>query len=359
MEESDKKMICQMQRFTVSAIGMLNLLQMACVKKEDTSLPPKIVKSKKVYMESSQSIIDNLKNNNGDNSDHTRIIKKAFNTLKTETQCKFIQEKNPELFNTRDNNNKIITILPGIDLRVGYEFLDEGEKKQFWQYFYLFSSSVFNMIKYTNEKKFEKYTHVCETMKFIEEEMSKTGVLFNNMVFNPFIGLNVDNTGKNYSVDELFTGDALPNKQDVSIDSILSMMGVSKMFDEDKLNEELKGIGDKQINEATDKIVSLLGAGDNSDVKDVCNNLIQDIVLNFKENGIGNIGETLKKVAENAKVRIDSNKMKKTAESMKYFMENSQEKMKNLKDEDGKPINQQLLNSLAGPMSMMNMFAKK
>jgi hypothetical protein len=136
------------------------------------------------------------------------------------------------------------------------------------------------------------------------------------------------------------------------------MLGVDKMFDEKKLNEELKEIGDKQINEATEKIVGLLGASNNPEVKDVCNILIQDIVNNFKENGISNIGDTLKKVAENAKKNIEISKMKKTAESMKFFMANSQNNMKDMKDANGNPIGQQMMNSMAIPLNMMNFMNK-
>ena len=151
----------------------------------------------------------------------------------------------------------------------------------------------------------------------------------------------------------MFTGGELPKQHQISIDSFLTMLGVEKMFDEKKLNEELKSIGNEQINEATEKIVGLLGAKDNSEIKETCNTLIKEIVTEFKENGISNIGETLKKVAENAKKTIDITKMKKTGESMHQFMTNSQDKLKDMKDAKGNPIGQQMMNSMAIPLSMM------
>jgi hypothetical protein len=351
MSQDNRELVKQIQRFTASSISMLNLLQTVCVKLKDHELGTRDKKSKVKFMESSQKFIDTLKDQN-EEFNYTRFIKKAFSTLRNEEQCRQLRDKDVELFNIRDPTNKIVTILPGIDLKFGLRFLDDKEKSQFWQYMYLFSSSVFNMIKNSNETKIAKYSHITETMKMMEEDMAKTGIMFNNQIFNPFIGVGEDK--QNYSVNEMFSGGELPKQHSVSIESVLNMLGVDKMFDEKKLNEELKGIGDKQINEATERIVGLLGAADNPEVKEVCNILIQDIVSNFKENGISNVGDTLKKVAENAKHNIEINKMKKTAESMKYFMSNSQEKMKDMKDAAGNPIGQQLMNSMAVPMSMMN-----
>jgi len=353
--DDTSEVIVQIQRFTASSISMLNLMQTACNKlnSENGEIGEKEKKAKDRFMDGSQKFIDLIKDTE-EEFDYTRFIKKAFTTLRNEEQCKQLKEKDPNLFNVKDNENRIITILPGIDLKFGYKLLNDDEKKLFWQYMYLFSSSVFTMIRRSNTKKFAKYQHIVDTLQMMETDMAKTGVMFNNHIFNPFIG--VGDNGQEFGVDKLFTGGELPKQQSVSIDSVLSMLGVdiNKMFDEKKLNEELKGIGDKQINEATEKIVDLLGAGNKPEVKEVCNMLIQDIVANFKENGIGNIGETLRKVTENAKQNIEISKMRRTAESMKYFMANSQEKMKDLKDANGNPIGQQIMNSMAGPMSMMN-----
>jgi len=370
-DRREKQIINQIQRFTVSSIGMLNLLQNVCSRKQTDDQSPLQDKEKRSverFIESSHKFIESMRDTDNE-FNYTRFIKKSFKTLKPEAQCVQLKSKDPELFNVRDEENKIVTILPGLDLRCGYKYMNETENKLFWQYMYLFSSSVFNLIRNSNVTRFEKYKHIVETLDFIEKDIAKTGIMFNNKIFNPFMG--IDRGGKdgsgctdgddgstNYSVEEMFTGGELPKQQNVSIESVLSMMGVDKIFNESKLNEELKNIGDEQINEATAKIVGLLGAANNPEVKEVCNVLIQDIVNNFKENGINNVGDTLKRVAENAKKNIEISKMKKTAESMKFFMSNSQEKMRNMKDANGNPIGQQIMNSMSIPMSMMNMMQR-
>lgn len=357
MSHDNRELVVQIQSFTASSISMLNLLREACLKTNDNGLSERDVKSRERFLNSSLAFIEQMKDPDND-FDFTRFIRKAFTTLKIERQCEYLINKDKLLFEVRDANNKIMTILPGIDLKIGYACLIESDITLFWQYMYLFSSSVFNLIKKSNENAFEsKYIHVTNTLTKLELDISKTGVLFNNQIFNPFIG--VDGCVEPCSIDDMFTGGELPKQQNVSIDTVLSMLGVDKLFDEKKLQDELKNFTDEHASEATDKIVNLLGAGGNAEVREVCNTLIKDIVYNFKENGIANVGDTLKKVADNARNSIDPNKMKQTASSMQHFIAHGQETMKDMKDANGNPIGQQLMNSMAVPLSMMNMMNKK
>lgn len=344
---NNRETVAYIQKFTVSSISILNLLQ--TVLSDALKSDPDIRGAEK-FISSSQKFIDQMKSLDED-FNYLVYVKKAFKALNNKEQYINIKNKDPELFSTRNEENKIVTIIFGIDLRVGYKFLSEDQIKTFWQYMYLFIDSVFCLIRIFNPSKFSKYDGIDETLTYVEAELAKTGVMFNNQVFNPFIGIVNDN--KNYGVEHMFTGGELPKQQQISIESFLTMLGVNKLFDEKKLNEELKSIGTEQINEATEKIVGLLGAKDNKEIKETCNTLIKEIVSEFKENGIGNIGDTLKKVAESAKKTIDITKMKKTGESMHNFMTNSQDKLKEMKDSNGNPIGQQMLNSMAIPLSMM------
>lgn len=351
MSSDNRKMITQIQCFTASSISMLNLLRTACTRMHDNKLSEKDLRSRDRFMNFSQNFINQMKDPE-DDFDVPKFIRKAFGTLRIEKHCEFLKEKNIKLFEVRDGNNKIMTILPGLDLRIGYACLHEDEVVLFWQYMYLFASSVFHLIKDANEAAFEKkYMHINDVLKIIETDISKTGVSFNNQIFNPFIGVGDD--AEKYSVNEMFTGGTLPKQQSVSIGSIISMLGVDKLFDEKKLQEELKDFTEQRATEATDKIIGILGANDNPEVREVCNTLIKDLVGNFKESGFTNMGDTLAKVAEKAKGSIEPDKMMKTAKSVKNFMYNSKESMKDMKDANGNPIGQQLIDSMAIPLSMM------
>jgi len=338
----------QIQWFTASSIGILELLQTSCQRQDQGD------RYIDRFISSSQKLIENLKELD-QNFDYSRFVKKAFSVLKTPESCSLLREKNSKLLNLRDENNKKITIIPGIDLGIGYKTLTPEENIQFWQFMFLFSSSIFSMIKASNSEKFSKYVHVEQTNQHINDVLMKTGVLFNDRVFNPFIGLGEkDGT---YQLDDMFTQGELPKQQNVSIESVLKMMGVDKMFDETKLNEQLKNLTDTQMKEATDGILKLMGAQNNPEVKEVCDLLVHDIVSQLKEGGfnLNNMSDTMFKVAENAKDRIDMDKMRKTVSSMKNFMENSHEKIRNMKDENGNPIGEQLMSKMAGPLSMINL----
>jgi hypothetical protein len=350
--QDNKNLVIQIQRFTASSIGLLNLLQDVCntriLNDDNISEKEKTLTTK--FLNSSKKFITDIKQNT-DDFNSTRFVKKSYTALRTIEGCNYLKTKDSKLFSMRDENKRIVTIISGIDLRIGYRLLNEEQLEHFWQYLYLFSSSVYNMIKHVNIIKFNNQIHVNDTLQYIENELTKTGVIFNNMVFNPFIGIGENK--EQYSLNEMFTGKELPKEHKMSIDNVLNMLGVDKMLDEHKLDEQLKDIGQEQVDEATEKIASLLGAENNAEIKEVCETLIQDIVVNLRENGISNIGETLQKVAQNARGKIDMGKMQKTAESMKNFMTNSQEQVKNLKDDNGNPIGEELLNNLSMPINML------
>ena len=371
-------MTIQMQRFVASTTSMLQMLRSACEKKQQSGqlVRDKDIRSAVRFMGSSDQFIQSIKDQSNE-FDYSRFIKKAFATLRGEVSLEYLVAKDPRLFAQRDQDRKIITILPGIDIGFGYNCLDhlaeptaephadaepeakpeakpEPEAKpdksdtaMFWQYMYLFSSSIFNMIQLTNEQKFAKYVHVRQTLEQIEKDMAKTGIWFDNKMFNPFVGLSQSDQ-TDYGVEQMFTGGELPRQQTMDMGSILGSLGIDKMFDEEKLNEELKGLGEQQIDEATTRIAELLGATDNPEVKEVCGVLINDIVAGFKENGISNMSETIRRVAENAKNNIEVSKMKKTADSMKHFMSNSEDMLKNMKDDQGNPIGDKLLGAIGG-----------
>ena len=375
----NKNIVSQIHLFTASSICMLNILRDALQRTNDNNNDndnsdkfnqrDEISYSK--FMGASKKYIDSITRND-EEFDYARFIKKAFTTFKNKEQCCQLLKKDKALFDVRDTENKIVTILPGIDIRFGYKYLTNDEINKFWQYLYLFSCSVFNMIKINNEDKFnnsEKYEIVRETNTKMQQELSMTGIMFNNQVFNPFIGLtdhsmngankNENTTNQNYGFEDMFTGANLPSLDgpSISIDNILKMLQVDKIFNENKLNDELKNISDSQINEATDRIIELLGAGGNSDIKEVCGTLIQDIVESLRTNGINNISKTLKDVTDKARNIIEPNKMIQTAESMKSFMANSQDKLKDFKDPNtGNPIGESLMKNL--PTDFMNMFTK-
>lgn len=353
MNSENGEIMIYMQRFTASVIALLNTMKKG-VEKIDT-LSDNDQKLKDRLFHAIDKFSHGLKNQT-DEFDYSKFIKKVYYCLRDDNTLKMVREKDPKLFSMRDANNRIITIIPGVDIRFAMKYLNEDELKEFWPNFYLFISSTFRMIQLINSDKLQNNEVITETIEYMNKEIALTGVIFDKQIFNPFIGVQ-DENGEKLTVEQMFntTGIKPVDISNVgSMESMLNMMGVENLISTENLKKQLDGLGEEHVTEATTKIVEMLGAQNNDDVKEVCGTLIKDIVENLKTNGIENIGSTLMNVANMTKGKLDINKMKKTAMSMQYFMNNSTEKMKEMRDTDGNPIGENLMNTLSSYMNLMN-----
>jgi len=130
---------------------------------------------------------------------------------------------------------------------------------------------------------------------------------------------------------------------------------LNKILPFDKINEQLKNIGEEDMTEATNHITNLLGADDNEDVKDVCDDLIKNIVGEIQNNGgdISNMFDIAKKVTDKIGNSIDKDKMQKTASKLSDFLNNGESMLKNMKDENGNAVGEDIMNQMKGPLEMM------
>ena len=355
MSYDDQKMLIHMQHFTASVISILNTLKSSC----ETIATPNAKDSKAInrLFGAIDRFTTGLKNQTED-FDYSKFIKKVFYSLRSPEALEMLKTKDPSLFSMRDENNRIITILPGIDIRFAMKYFGDQEQKDFWPNFYLFVSSTFAIIRLTNPERMSNCVQLDEVDRIMKLEIAQTGVLFGKQIFNPFIGLNNEN--ERLTVEQMFANNGIRPIDPTnfsgagSMESMLNMMGVESLISTENLKKQLENLGSEHVDEATSKIVEMLGAQDNEDVKEVCGTLIRDIVDNLKTNGIQNIGSTLMDIANKTKGKINMEKMKQTASSMQHFMNNSTEKMKEMKDENGNPIGENLMNTLSSYMNMMN-----
>jgi hypothetical protein len=348
----NKKFVEEIYRFSMSCIGLLDLLEKSVNNVVDDNSKFLIAKDK--FIESVGKFKKNVKNYDECDQDftHIKIIKKAFSVLKTKESCQMVQTKDSKLFDIRDESNQIVTVLKGINIRFGYRFLKNDDVKLFWQYFGLFTCTVFKMIKENNPQKINKAEHILKTIEVIESELNQTGIMFNNIIFNPFIG--IGSNGSSYSMDDLIKGE-IKVGEGATMESLMNMMGINKFIDESKIQDELKNITSDDINNATDKITELLGSSGNPEIKEVCHTLINDIFNQINTNGIQNIGTVLMNVTENAKNTMDINKMTMASKAMGKFFANSENMIKEMKDDQGNPIGQDLFNKMKIPLNVVKM----
>lgn len=344
------------KHFVISVVSVMDLLK----DKSESLMESAESKKKKQHLKLQQScskILDQYRTD-VDNLNEGKIIKKVYKTLRDNIEL--LKDKNGDLFSVRDNKNKIVTIIPGINIKLIYGHFDEKESEMFWQYMYLLFISSVKLITQSNDDnkmKTGRNKIVSDNMEEMEKELMKTGLTVKGSAFNPFIGLK-GASKQAFGVDALFSGEApqtgvggdlLPG---MDMNMVLSQLGIDTMVDMDKINEQLKNISEKEITSATKNITQILGAEEGSDVADVCDTLVRSIVDNLKEKGISDMMGTLKSISESVDKNIDKEKMKKTAKTMQGFMMNSEQRLKEMKDEKGNPIGDKLFNAMSGPLNM-------
>jgi hypothetical protein len=304
-------------------------------------------------MKSSKKIGDILKESNG-TYDFTPSIKKAFKILQTKTSTKYLLEKDNQLFKQKDVNNRYITIISGIDIRFGYKFITNSKDRDiFWQYIYLMSIAVFRLIELANPSKIEKYPNVLETTIELEKCLSDTGIYFRNSIFNPFVGMNGKN--ENYTVDDLFANvDKLKSGGAVGMETIMSTIGLDKILDDDKINKFIDDIGEDKIEQVAESVSNILGTEDDKESKEVYATLVNSLFKGIKKDGVKNIDKTFSDILDNVNDTIGEEKMRKTAENVTNFMDNGEEKLKSMKDKDGNPISDDMVNKLNKPMKILS-----
>lgn len=295
---------------------------------------------------------------NDDQYDQGRIIKKIYKVI-TMYIDKFFPIPSKELFTLKNNDGAIITIIPGLDINLVTSIMNNEEMENLWDYMYVMYISSVSIISLINEHKKGK---VYEILPQMRERVIKSGVLHRGSKFgNPFFGVNglssdSDSLPDQYNIDSMFSNvDQIEIPKGDLMENLFQMSGVEKLIDINQLNEQLKNVKQEDTQEATKSITKLLGAENDKDVAEVVSTLVEGIVEDLKANsdkGMQGMYETAKTVSKKVGSQIDSNKMGKTIEKLSAFMKDGQSNLKNLKDDKGNPIGEQLMNSLKGPLEM-------
>jgi hypothetical protein len=294
-----------------------------------------------------------------DDFDQGKIIKKIYKVI-TQNLDKFFPTPDLSLFQIKNEKNEVVTIIPGLDINLivkGKQTMPE-DLNQLWGNMYLMYISAANMINSINEHK--KDGKVWDIIPKMREKVVEMGVVQDGAFFNPFVGLNAE-TGE-YDVNAMFSN--VENMQDpsgVSMDDMLKLSGMDKLFNMKELSKQLKDIKEEDINEATKNITKLIGAEGDSDINEICDELVKNVVYDLQKNPEGNFNmfDIAKSVADRVGGKMKKDKFNKTAAHFNNFMNNSQDNLKDLKDEDGNPIGEKLMNTLNIPLQMAKMMGQQ
>ena len=289
--------------------------------------------------------------------DQGKVIKKVYKVL-TQNIDKFFPNNDIALFQLKEKDGASVTIVPGIIINLVVKNATEEFMNHLWGNLYLMYISAANLINYVNKnKKDEKITEIIPKMQIKVVEM---GIIKQDDLFNPFAGLNGE-TGE-FNIENMFSNlENMPEGgANMSMDGVLKMSGIDKMFDMQELSKQLKDIKEDDINEATEKITSLIGAKGDNDVSEVCSELVKNIVNDLKNDQSGNLNmfDIAQNVAKKVGGSMKKDKFNKTASQFNKFMENSQDKLKDLKDDKGNQIGDKFMNGVNIPMQLMQLLGK-
>ena len=308
--------------------------------------------------ESCQQLKDGFAESNRE-FDTSKVIKKVQKII-TEHIDHLHPEANLEIFYLKDDKNRIVTILPGTDIGLVAKNMTPEEEKVLWGNLFMLYISASNVIASVNKHKREG--KVWTIIPKLKDKVIEFGIVKNKLFFgNPFVGIN-EETGE-YDVKTMFSNLESISKESgdpLNPESMLKMIGVNKMFDMKDIISKFKDIKQSDIDEATKSISKLVGAEGDADTNNLLGSLVSDVIKKVQAGGDNlNMMDIANLVAKDASKNFDASKFQKTAGYVKNFMNNSQENLKNMKDDKGNPIGEQLLKSMKIPMQLLQQMGKK
>ena len=344
----NKSLFVYQNLFVTSVVSTVMLMKKVSTANEE-KIPENKKGSHKKLLETCEQILNQYKNTeNKTDVDQVKIIKKVFNVLKDNMEL--LKNKDVKLFEIRTQENKIWTIIPGLNISLNVEYLTEEETNELWDNLYSMFISVVKMI-YMNTDKARHKKEVLDMVVYCEKELITKNKILNNF----FLGLNRDQTN-DVSMDDLMSKNVIIPGTDAQA-GLLGSLGIDKLMDVDNLSAEIKKFNENDVNETINTLTSLLG-GD-SDVKDVCSTMVKSVLDDIKSNGIQNMFSIAERVSSKIGNQIDSKKMEKTAENMNNLLKNNSDKFDNLKDENGNPFGSDFLKKFQSTYNMAQFFNKK
>ena len=343
-EKINKKIYIYQNLFVSSVVTIVNLIKKVSFDNNDKINPDKKQAHEKLRI----TCDDILKeyNNTNENIDQVRIIKKVFKVLSANHI--FIKQRDNSLFSVRTKENKIMTIIPGLNINLCIDLFDESQQNILWESIEsMFFTSVKMVYLMTDKSRHDK--NILELVSELENKSLKK---LNNF----FMGLNNTDDTTELSMDQLMTNDiVIPGTEANS--GVLGKLGVDKLMNPEALADELKKFTDDDVTDTINTLTSMLG--NDSDVKDVCSTMVKSVLDDIKTNGIENMFTIAERVSGTLRGKIDEQKMAKTASGMSELLNSNKDKFDELKDDKGNPVGADFLKQFQNTLNMAKMFQKK
>ena len=348
-EQNNKILFVNQSYFVYSVMTLVKMLkEISLILLEENRVPENKKGVHEKFRQTCDDIIAEYQSTSIDESgvDHVKIIKKVFYVLKDNVEL--IKTKNSNLFTIRNRENKITTIIPGLNINLIYSYLSDEQQNELWTQIYIMFVSTVTMV-YANTSETRHKQHVLDAVDYCKKELAKSS----NPMINVFMGLG--NSDKDLNLESLMNKDIMIPGTEANA-GLLGSLGVDKLMNLDNLSNEIKNFTENDVNETIDTLGGLLG--NDTDVKDVCTTMVKTVINDLKTNGIENIFDVAKRVSSQLAGKIEPNKMAKTANKMTDLMSKNSDKLKDLKDDNGNPIGEQLFSKFKETIDMANKMNK-
>ena len=291
-----------------------------------------------------------------DKLDMGKVMLRYLNTLREDEEN--IKSRNEDVF------KKDVIIFPGVNLKNLWTQLSDKQKEKVWTYLqilYIQSELVLNFKESVsdNTNKNKTITTMIDDVKEHTDDNKQIVVKedeqdeFNNLGFNPFVGIGGD-SGQGFTCEQMYSGlDNLEDDQPSTpgLGALAGMFGVDKMINIEELSNQLKNMDKEEIDKATNNIKSLLGTEEDENTTRLISDMLTNITDELKKddiskgNPLDNIIKIAETVASKMKPKLDENNI-----DMQNLWNSTQSLATQCKDEEGN----ELFSGANNPFNMLN-----
>ena len=329
-----------------------------CVFDNDSSL----TKMQKAHSKLRKTCDDFIKGLTDETLDQGKIIKKIFKTI-SKNLDKLYPVLDAKLFSITNEEKKIVTIIPMIDIGLIILYLDELELIDLTNYLNMIYLSVNGMLFAINKKKLGEKTNYEILGKIKEQVLKSTIITEELLLYSSFLGGLAD-MGE-FDMMKMFENMKEENIDAVSnvsgIKQIIKMTGIDKMLNFDDLNEQLQNVTEAEIEDATKGISKLFGGEGSTKISDTCSTIAKGFIGTLRTNKpktLDGFIDTIMSSSSNLKVDTgDFEEMSSHLDKMTGSVD-MMDNIKGMTDEKGNNIGEQMASMLEKPMQTLNNIKK-
>jgi hypothetical protein len=364
METPEKKTIDQNNltiginhKFFIFALtGLLKFVKTLSETKYIFEVPEtKLQKSHSKLRETCSLFINGL---DDETLDQGRIIKKIYKTI-SKNLDKLYPTLDVKLFAIKNEENKIVTIIPMIDIGLIVNFLSESELVDLCNYINTIYLSVIGMLFTVNKKKIDDKTNY-EIIRKIKEQVLKSSIMTEELVlYSSYLGGTTNMS--EYDISKMFENINSEKLEDVSnisgIKNIIKMTGIDKMLNFEDVNEQLQNVSIEDIDDAAKSISKIFGGAEGSSISNTCSTIAKGFIGSLqstKPTSFDGLIDTIVSSASN--IKVDTGDFEEMSSHISKITENvdMMDTLKNMKDEKGNNIGDQMASVLEKPIQTLN-----